>query len=164
MDCCCKHNRCMTDLAAPYPQRGLAVEPRAQARGQSPFRRTPCPRLGLGWSHSAPVDYERPRRKADVRDGLSNTFLLGEDVPRYDIYCSWPYANNVHSTCAIPPNYNEHADPTDWPNVQSFRSEHAGGLHFALADGSLRFISNSIDLELYRALATIAGREVVSTP
>ncbi|HEX4607279.1 MAG TPA: H-X9-DG-CTERM domain-containing protein, partial [Urbifossiella sp.] len=46
----------------------------------------------------------------------------------------------------------------------TFRSRHRGGLNFALADGSVRFISDSIDLGTYRALATIAGREVVSVP
>lgn len=110
------------------------------------------------------ADVDKPRRKRDVVDGLSNTFLLGEDVPKYDVYCSWPYANNVHSTCAIPPNVKNHPDPQDWPNVQSFRSEHPGGLNFAFGDGSVKFISDKTDLELYRALATIAGREAVSPP
>ena len=110
------------------------------------------------------IDYKEPRRKADVQDGLSNTFLLGEDLPRYDIYCSWPYTNNTYSTCAIPPNLKDHPDPRDWPNVQSFRSEHSGGVHFAFGDGSVRLISEHIDLKLYRGLATIKGHEPVSPP
>lgn len=108
------------------------------------------------------ADWKSPRSPADIKDGFSNTFMIGEALPRYDAYCSWPYANNVHSTCAIPPNVKDAAaNPTDWPNTQSFRSEHVGGLSFAYADGSTRFISDSIDLKIYRALATIAGREVV---
>lgn len=111
------------------------------------------------------VDYKSPRRVGDVLDGLSNTLLLGEALPRYDIYCSWPYTNNVYSTCAIPLNHNDKtADPRDWPNMQSFRSEHSGGAHFALGDGSVRFLSQSIDLKLYRGLATIKGQESVSLP
>lgn len=108
------------------------------------------------------ADWKSPRKRNDVKDGLSNTFLLGEALPKYDVYCSWPYANNVHSTCAIPPNTNDvKIDPKDWPNAQSFRSEHVGGLTFSFADGSSKFISNSIDLKVYRALATIAGKDVV---
>ena len=109
-------------------------------------------------------DWKKPRQRNDVVDGLSNTFLLGEALPQYDIYTSWPYANNVHSTCAIPPNNKDEPDPRNWWNTQSFRSQHPGGLFFAYADGSVRFISQSIDLKLYRALATIAGNEVVSAP
>jgi prepilin-type N-terminal cleavage/methylation domain-containing protein len=110
------------------------------------------------------VDHKLPRLKQDVRDGLSNTFMLGEDVPRDDIYCSWPYTNNVYSTCAIPPNLRFVPDPRDWPNVQGFRSEHRGGLHFVLGDGSVRFISETIEQSVYRAMATVAGKEMVTLP
>jgi prepilin-type processing-associated H-X9-DG protein len=41
---------------------------------------------------------------------------------------------------------------------------HPGGLHFAFADGSVRWIGNEIDLSTYRALATMAGHESVSAP
>ena len=43
----------------------------------------------------------------------------------------------------------------------SARSYHRGGVNCLLADGSARFISSSIDLGLWRALATIAGSEVI---
>ena len=55
------------------------------------------------------------------------------------------------------------ADNQNWPERYSFRSRHPGGLQFALADGSVRFISDSIPLLTYRALATIKGAEVVSS-
>jgi prepilin-type N-terminal cleavage/methylation domain-containing protein/prepilin-type processing-associated H-X9-DG protein len=50
---------------------------------------------------------------------------------------------------------------TNWGQL-SFRSLHPGGLNFAMADGSVRFIKSSINLFTYRALATRAGGEVVS--
>jgi prepilin-type N-terminal cleavage/methylation domain-containing protein/prepilin-type processing-associated H-X9-DG protein len=60
--------------------------------------------------------------------------------------------------------------PPDWipvPACQNlgqfgFRSLHPGGGNFAMADGSVRFIKETINLGTYRALATRAGGEVVS--
>ncbi|HUG93722.1 MAG TPA: DUF1559 domain-containing protein [Planctomycetaceae bacterium] len=109
------------------------------------------------------TDYKVRRHHGQVKDGLGQTFLIGEALPANDIYTSWPYANNAYSTCAIPPNAPG-GDPTDWPNHQSFRSLHSGGLHFAFADGSARFISQNISLEVYRGLATIDGGEVLEVP
>jgi prepilin-type N-terminal cleavage/methylation domain-containing protein/prepilin-type processing-associated H-X9-DG protein len=42
------------------------------------------------------------------------------------------------------------------------RSLHPGGVNAALADGSVRFISNSIDLATWRALSTRSGGEPIS--
>jgi prepilin-type processing-associated H-X9-DG protein len=55
-----------------------------------------------------------------------------------------------------------HAGREDWPERYSFRSRHPGGLQFAYADGSVHFVSDSIALQTYRALATIKGGEVAS--
>lgn len=38
---------------------------------------------------------------------------------------------------------------------------HTGGGHFLLGDGTTRFLSENIDLQLYRNLATINGNETV---
>ena len=113
------------------------------------------------------VDYRQPLRLIQVTDGTSNTFMLGEDLPGETQWCSWPYANNTTGTCAIPPNLM-HASAGNilwsWENNESFRSRHPGGLHFAFADGSVRFIREDIELAVYRALATIQGGEVVEVP
>lgn len=45
--------------------------------------------------------------------------------------------------------------------LNAFGSQHAGGCTFALADGSVRFVSESIDQSTLRALSTRAGGEVV---
>jgi prepilin-type N-terminal cleavage/methylation domain-containing protein/prepilin-type processing-associated H-X9-DG protein len=113
-------------------------------------------------------DCFRPRRLTDIRDGTTNTFMIGEDVPAKNQWCSWPYANNAYGTCAIPPNVKRADgtpyDPGDWPNTWSFRSRHPGGLNFAYADGSVHFIADSIALPVYRAMATIDGRETAVAP
>lgn len=41
------------------------------------------------------------------------------------------------------------------------RSLHVGGVHSGLGDGSVRFISDSIDLGIWRALGTRSGGEVI---
>ena len=115
-------------------------------------------------------DIARPRKISDITDGTSNTFFLGEDIPQINAHCAWPYANGTLGTCAIPPNVMRKPngaayDPYyDWPYIYSFRSQHPGGLNFALADGSVRFISDTIPLPLYRALATIHNGEPVAVP
>lgn len=107
-------------------------------------------------------------RFAAIADGTSNTFMIGEDMPEKTLWCSWPYSNNAVGTCGIGPNATQPSGaeytPGDWPNNYSFRSRHFGGLNFAFADGSVRFISNDIALQHYRDLASIKGGEAVSAP
>ena len=43
--------------------------------------------------------------------------------------------------------------------VFASRSEHSGGVHTLLSDGAVRFISNSIDLGIWRGLGTRNGKE-----
>jgi len=113
-------------------------------------------------------DLKKPARIAKITDGTSNTFFLGEDIPEIDAHCTWPYANGTLGTAAIPPNVMKRPngalyDPYyDWPQLYSFRSRHTGGLNFGFADGSIHFISDSIALPTYRALATANGGETVS--
>jgi prepilin-type N-terminal cleavage/methylation domain-containing protein len=114
------------------------------------------------------TDYRYRRKLSDVKDGLSHTFLVGEDVPDMNRWCSWPYASHAYGTCAIPPNNKKpngtDFNPLDWYNTHSFRSSHPGGLQFAMGDGSVHFITNDIDLKVYRALATSRGNEPVELP
>jgi len=47
------------------------------------------------------------------------------------------------------------------PGWVAARSRHAGGVNVALADGSVRFVGDSVDLTVWRALSTRSGGEVV---
>jgi len=111
-------------------------------------------------------DGNKKKKLTDIRDGTSNTFLAGEDLPLYNQWCSWPYSNNAVGTCAVPPNYQMPpamtASPGNWPTTYSFRSNHGNGLQFAYADGSVHFISDTITPATYRAMATISGGETLS--
>jgi prepilin-type N-terminal cleavage/methylation domain-containing protein len=111
------------------------------------------------------ADYLRRLRITDITDGASNTFMIGEVIPEMDNHTSWPYSNNACGTCGIGPNaLRTNGTPypaSDWPNVFGFRSRHAGGLQFALADASVRFVSDSVPLASYRAMCSIRGQEVV---
>jgi prepilin-type processing-associated H-X9-DG protein len=46
----------------------------------------------------------------------------------------------------------------------SARSHHSGGLNASLADGSVRFVSNTIPLATWQALSTANGGEVITEP
>ncbi|GAA4431419.1 DUF1559 domain-containing protein [Bremerella cremea] len=47
--------------------------------------------------------------------------------------------------------------------ITSARSQHPGGVQVAMADGSARFASETIDLTIWRAIATRGGGEVVGS-
>jgi prepilin-type N-terminal cleavage/methylation domain-containing protein/prepilin-type processing-associated H-X9-DG protein len=110
-------------------------------------------------------DGSRRSKLTTVTDGLSNTFMIGEDIPAFNQWCSWPYSNNAVGTCGIPPNNQMPpgmaASPGNWPTTYSFRSRHTNGLQFAYADGSVHFINQGIDIPTYRAMATIQGGETL---
>ncbi|WP_169975712.1 DUF1559 family PulG-like putative transporter [Tautonia rosea] len=54
------------------------------------------------------------------------------------------------------------AIPSSGQTLPNFRSLHPGGANFLFADGSVRFLKNTIAPEPYMALSTVAGGEVVS--
>ncbi len=113
------------------------------------------------------IDWKFPKGLLAITDGTSSTFLIGESVPDHTHWFAWAYANSATATCAVPPNVQYPPDDDyswKWEYSTVFRSRHRGGLNFALADGSVRFIHDSIDLTTYRALATIRGGEAVSPP
>jgi prepilin-type N-terminal cleavage/methylation domain-containing protein/prepilin-type processing-associated H-X9-DG protein len=105
-------------------------------------------------------------RPADVRDGASQTFAIGEAVPEWCRHTWWFWFNATTATCGLPPNHFMKPDlqvagEGNWWENYSFNSRHPGGVHFAMVDGSVRFISDSINVFVYWDLATISGGEPV---
>jgi prepilin-type N-terminal cleavage/methylation domain-containing protein len=106
-----------------------------------------------------------------VTDGTSNTLAVGEAVPRWTTHTWWWWFNGGTATACIPPNYKTPAilagtqtlegNWGDWNNNYSFFSRHPQGLQFALVDGSVKWISNSVDINVYRAMASIQGGETM---
>lgn len=110
------------------------------------------------------LSYQNPQRFAMITDGLSQTYMVGEGVPEHNSRSMAYYANGDWASCHAQPNYfPQPASPDTWENVQSFRSRHLGGVQFVLADGSVRFVSQSIEHSAYRGQATKAGSEVIPT-
>ena len=120
-----------------------------------------------------PMNWVRPLGWKNLIDGTSSTLMIGEDtfVPdnigpfRYGLGYAWAHSVEACAIAAIPinarqPNGSPYP-PGDWQGHNGFHSHHSGGAHFCLADGTVRFLNEKIALGLYRALATIAGREVV---
>jgi prepilin-type N-terminal cleavage/methylation domain-containing protein/prepilin-type processing-associated H-X9-DG protein len=131
-------------------------------------------------------------RITDITDGTSNTILMGEFANSDPNWTPWagvfgsgnfsltvltsgwayPFLNPIGSSF-YPLNYTLPATVPSNPlaaqlqfatRLQAYGSLHTGGANFALADGSIRFIPNSVNgtPALMSALGTRAGGEVIS--
>lgn len=90
-------------------------------------------------------------RLRQVTDGASQTIAVVEDAQFAD--GEWINGRNILDQ-AFPIN----AAP---PFENDIRSEHPGGAQVVLLDGSVRFLTDTMDLELLAALCTRAGGEIL---
>lgn len=139
--------------------------------GQAPFRNT---------ATSTPA---KNRNLSDILDGTSSTILMGEvlqgqgsdlrgfawwaDATQFSTYLppnsaipdriyTAGYCNN-QPTLNLPCAVSTTTDPTMFAS----RSRHVGGVHLTMCDGSSRFVSENIDINLWRGISTAQGSEVI---
>ena len=122
-----------------------------------------------------------------IHDGTSNTLLLSEvpinqnDQGWQGMYAVTIYTSGAGFTAYLSPNSTASVDggrrcwdPNDYPRpilchgsgkwesaTFAAMSYHPGGVNAARVDGSVQFVSETIDIWAWRALATSQGRETI---
>jgi prepilin-type N-terminal cleavage/methylation domain-containing protein len=106
--------------------------------------------------------YQWSAKIAQITDGTSNTIAMGEVIGSY---CNWQngWSTQNFATTAWAPNYTNLFFKTNGgnPDCIGYRSNHVGGIHVVLCDGSVRFISNNIDGNTYNYIQGRADGNVV---
>jgi len=115
------------------------------------------------------------RQLNDVKDGLSNTFLLGENSQQYDpdlvgneLRAGWAFGSattasrltHVYTAKSVSTGINR---PFDLLNDMPFGSNHPGGTHFAFVDGSVHFIDELAEPRVIKTYSSIDHREDVES-
>ena len=107
---------------------------------------------------------------ANILDGASNTYLLGEKYVSPDNYTTgMDYGDNESiyhgemANCARwgGPNYPPMQDRAGLWQLASFGSAHSGSFNMVFCDGSVHQINYSIDLETHRRLASRSDGEAI---
>jgi prepilin-type N-terminal cleavage/methylation domain-containing protein len=124
-------------------------------------------------------------RFQEMMDGMSNTLLFSETVQGRDGDLrgfAW-WNGGSHFETFIGPNSREpdtvesasycrpanplnppcQAPTTAMPSNIGARSRHPNGVQASLCDGSVRFVSNNINLDIWRFMSTAYGQEPISS-
>lgn len=124
-----------------------------------------------------PVSYNSGRF-ANVSDGLSNTILIGERAGRPDLYRRgqsvepYPYPNpntgmDLHQAAWGISTHIwwlvfDHDQAINDTNATGIYSFHRSGANVGLADGSVRFLSETINQDTLNALVTRSAGDIAS--
>ena len=100
-------------------------------------------------------------RLADIRDGLSNTFIVGERASVFGNSTWLGFVQEGEEAMARVLGIADHPPNAPGGHLDDFSSHHPAGTNFLLGDGSVRLIHETIDLDVYRALVTRAEGEAV---
>ena len=120
---------------------------------------------------------EKGYRLRDARDGLTNTLLVGESIYLLDKergcnICDRYLFYHMNADSGGGSDFSEVLGSTYYAinnkaenNSEreiAFSSYHTGGINVCMGDGSVRFVRDSIDLDIWRAVGSINGGEVAS--
>ena len=113
------------------------------------------------------------RELEEITDGLTKTIFFSEVRPlcSQHVRNGWVASNNGNGYCTtlIPINYdtcNDTAiDPChrscNWNTEVGFKSTHPGGANFLFGDGSVYFLEEQIDHQLYQYLGAMNDGQAV---
>ena len=131
-----------------------------------------------GYATDGPMYLDSRIRFEDITDGTSNSFVLGEiAMPRAPsgyraeggdasswvrgIMWSGTTASKNGMSSAKNVYFSVNAVPAVVEfNSMPFSSMHPGGANFARCDGSIAFVQEDVDINVYRATASIAKEEM----
>jgi type II secretory pathway pseudopilin PulG len=116
---------------------------------------------GDAHNHPHPAAFSRgvtDTKFDDFKDGLASTILAGERNPEDLRFAGAFSANFPVAFTAQRPNSRTRnlPNPNDFRANGGFSSHHAGGLQLLMADGAVRFLSNTIDHPLYCKMGDLA--------
>lgn len=112
-----------------------------------------------------------PIRPEEITDGLSNTLCVAECTGRgveFDaednkiksLNGAWASGSNVsHITKGI----NQEPTPDAWYN-EAIMSDHPGGAHLLMCDGSVHFASDDLEKPVLMSICSRNGEEVITLP
>ncbi|WP_153558992.1 DUF1559 domain-containing protein [Roseimaritima sediminicola] len=100
-------------------------------------------------------------RFRDAIDGTSSTLLIGERSSRLGGSLWQGVIHEANAAEARIVGVADHAPNDPIGHFEDFSSQHPGGVNFALLDGSVRFLADTVDLRVFQALATRNNGEVV---
>ncbi|QDV49865.1 DUF1559 domain-containing protein [Gimesia fumaroli] len=131
-----------------------------------------------GVLHSVGTNGWRAEAMSNIRDGTSNTLMLGEKASSAgsgSVYTYWAYSylyyslsHSIEHPLSLSNDNGKCIELAsaagDWgaPCARGWGSKHIGVVQFAMADGSVRAISTNIDLTLLCWLSTIDNGEIVN--
>jgi len=115
-----------------------------------------------------------------IPDGTSNTIITGEVLPSDRAEINFYNGNGATAGLTVPINFPSNTFPALDPRCNNmydeavplgcrfgsagkgFKSRHPGGANFGMADGSVRFLRQSMNLAVQCALGSRNGGEIIS--
>lgn len=128
--------------------------------------------IGLPCSNGDELDVER---FATIKDGTSNTLMIGEMTTKTHLKrrTFWAYSYTSYNSSDVIPNsatiiadYDKCGSIVNDINMckRGWGSFHPGIIQWTLCDGSVRGISINVDMDILASMATIYGSEAVELP